>query len=183
MSNASLKEIPEVKPTNITEWILSHNLLEMSPSDINTLQKYHRIRVLDLSYNYIQTLPPGAFDKLTNLEILKLRGNRLQTLDNGIFKRLRKLNSLDLKDNPWNCSCSLSSLIEELKESGVSIGKEVTCYTLQRTAVLDGNPSCSVQVKTSVEESTATTTKARSTPTPTPTTEPSNSSHVNSSSK
>ncbi|XP_050965751.1 leucine-rich repeat-containing protein 19 [Labeo rohita] len=183
MSNASLKEIPEAKPTNITEWILSHNLLEMSPSDINTLQKYRKIRVLDLSYNYIQTLPPGAFDKLTNLEILKLRGNRLQTLDKDVFKGLRKLKSLNLKDNPWNCSCSLTNLIKELKDSGVSIGKEVTCYTPQRTAVLDGNPNCSIQVKTSVEKSTAPTTKARSTPTPPPTTEPSNSSHVNSSSK
>ncbi|XP_016103741.1 leucine-rich repeat-containing protein 19-like [Sinocyclocheilus grahami] len=186
MSNASLIEIPEDTPTNITGWILSNNSLVMSASDTNTLQKYRRITVLDLSYNLIQMLPPGAFDKLTNLEILKLRGNRLQTLDINIFKGLRNLKSLDLKENPWNCSCSLTSLIKELNDSGVVIGKEVTCYTPQKTAVLDANPSCSIQastVKTSVEKSTATTMKTRSTPAPAPTTEPSNSSHVNSSSK
>lgn len=181
MSNASLTEIPEDTPTNITEWILSNNSLVMSASDINTLQKYRRITVLDLSYNHIQTLPPGAFDKLTDLKTLKLRGNSLQTLDKDIFKGLTNLRSLDLKDNPWNCSCSLSSLIRELTDSGVST--EITCYTPQKTAVLDGNPSCSIQatsVKPSVEKSTATT---RSTPTPPSTTESSNSSHVNGSSK
>ncbi|XP_018948002.2 leucine-rich repeat-containing protein 19-like [Cyprinus carpio] len=186
MSNTSLTEIPNDTPTNITGWILSNNSLVMSTSDIYTLQKYRRIKMLDLSYNHIQMLPPGAFDKLTNLEILKLRGNSLQTLDKDIFKGVRNLKSLDLKDNPLNCSCSLTSLIKELNDSGVLIGKEVTCYTPQKTTVLDGNHSCSIQattVKTSVEKSTATTLNTRSTSTPAPTVEPSNSSHVNSSSK
>lgn len=123
MSNASLTKIPEDTPTNITGWILSNNSLVMTASDINTLQKYPSITVLDLSYNHIQTLPPGAFDKLTDLETLKLRGNSLQTLDKDIFKGLTKLRSLDLKDNPWNCSCSLTSLIKALNDSGVSIGE------------------------------------------------------------
>ncbi|KTF79534.1 hypothetical protein cypCar_00042862 [Cyprinus carpio] len=186
MSNTSLTEIPNDTPTNITGWILSNNSLVMSTSDIYNLQKYRRIKMLDLSYNHIQMLPPGAFDKLTNLEILKLRGNSLQTLDKDIFKGVRNLKSLDLKDNPLNCSCSLTSLIKELNDSGVLIGKEVTCYTPQKTTVLDGNHSCSIQattVKTSVEKSTATTLNTRSTSTPAPTVEPSNSSHVNSSSK
>uniref|UniRef100_A0A671QVU9 Leucine rich repeat containing 19 n=1 Tax=Sinocyclocheilus anshuiensis TaxID=1608454 RepID=A0A671QVU9_9TELE len=151
MSNASLTEIPEDTPTNITEWILSNNSLVMSASDINPLQKYRRITVLDLSYNLIQMLPPRAFDKLTNLDILKLRGNRLQTLDINIFKGLRNLKSLDLKENPWNCSCSLTSLIKELNDSGILIGENkpfITCYTPQKTAVLDGNPSCSIQAST-----------------------------------
>uniref|UniRef100_A0A8C1HNC0 Leucine-rich repeat-containing protein 19 n=1 Tax=Cyprinus carpio carpio TaxID=630221 RepID=A0A8C1HNC0_CYPCA len=167
MSNTSLTEIPEDTPTNITGWILSNKSLVMSASDINTLQKYLRIKMLDLSYNLIQTLPPGAFDKLINLEILTLRANSLQTLDKDIFKGVRNLKSLDLKDNPLNW-------------------KEVTCYTPQKTTVLDGNPSCSIQattVKTSLEKSTATTLNTRSTSTTGHTVEPSNSSHVNSSSK
>ncbi|XP_073697061.1 leucine-rich repeat-containing protein 19-like isoform X2 [Garra rufa] len=186
MNNASLTNIPEVKPTNITEWILSRNLLTMTASDIKTLQKYPRIQVLDLSYNHIQTLPPGAFEKLTSLEILKLRGNKLQTLDKHIFKGLTKLKSLDLNDNPWTCSSSLKNLIKELSDSAVSMGKKVPCYTLQRAAALDENPSYSIQattVKTFAEKPAATTTKTRSTPSPPPTTEPNNSSHVNSSSK
>lgn len=178
MSNTSLTEIPEDTPTNITRWILSNNSLVMSAADINTLQKHLRITMLDLSYNHIQTLPPGAFDSLTNLEILKLRGNRLQTLDKDIFKGVRNLKSLDLKENPWMCSCSLTSLVKELNDSGVLIGKEVICYSPQKTAVLDGNTSCSIQattIKTSVETSTATTLNPRSTPTPAAPIKPSNS--------
>uniref|UniRef100_A0A671M5X9 Leucine rich repeat containing 19 n=1 Tax=Sinocyclocheilus anshuiensis TaxID=1608454 RepID=A0A671M5X9_9TELE len=160
MGNSSLTEIPEDTPTNITRWILSNNSLVMSASDINTLQKYRRITVLDLSYNLIQMLPPRAFDKLTNLEILKLRGNSLQTLDINIFKGLTKLRSLDLKDNPWNCSCSLTSLIKELNDSGVLIGENecLSCFLFSDTVY-------------------------KSTPAPAPTTEPNNSSHVNGSSK
>uniref|UniRef100_A0A8C1NEU1 Leucine-rich repeat-containing protein 19 n=1 Tax=Cyprinus carpio TaxID=7962 RepID=A0A8C1NEU1_CYPCA len=110
--------IPEDTPTNITGWILSNKSLVMSASDINTLQKYLRIKMLDLSYNLIQTLPPGAFDKLINLEILTLRANSLQTLDKDIFKGVRNLKSLDLKDNPLNSpitkedevTCTLQSM-------------------------------------------------------------------------
>uniref|UniRef100_A0A8C1NG83 Uncharacterized protein n=1 Tax=Cyprinus carpio TaxID=7962 RepID=A0A8C1NG83_CYPCA len=110
MSNTSLTEIPEDTPTNITGWILSNKSLVMSASDINTLQKYLRIKMLDLSYNLIQTLPPGAFDKLINLEILTLRANSLQTLDKDIFKGVRNLKSLDLKDNPLNSTTVKTSL-------------------------------------------------------------------------
>ncbi|XP_048042605.1 LOW QUALITY PROTEIN: leucine-rich repeat-containing protein 19-like [Megalobrama amblycephala] len=168
-NNASLARIPTSEPTNLTELILSHNSLVMSESDINTLLKYPRIRVLDLSYNLIESLLQGAFDSLTNLETLNLKGNELQTLDKDIFKGLTKLKSLDLEENPWNCSCSLTSLIKQLNDSGVSTGREVTCYTPQKTAVLDGNTFCLNQVKTSSA--------------PLPTTEPSNSSHVYNSSK
>lgn len=122
-NNASLTGIPTSEPTNLTELILSHNALVMSESDINTLLKYPRIRVLDLSYNLIQSLPAGAFDSLTHLETLNLKGNGLQTLDKDIFKGLTKLKSLDLEENPWNCSCSLTSLIKQLNDSGVSTGE------------------------------------------------------------
>ncbi len=124
MSDASLTEIPADTPTNITGWILSNNSLVMSASDINTLQKHPRITELDLSYNHIQTLPPGAFDQLTDLQMLKLRGNSLQTLPKHMFTGLTNLKSLDLKDNPWNCSCSLTRLIRELTGAGESIGED-----------------------------------------------------------
>lgn len=123
MNNASLTSIPTGKPTNLTELILSHNSVAMSDSDIEILRKYPGIRVLDLSYNHIQSLPEGAFHSLTHLETLNLRGNELKTLHKDIFKGLIKLKSLDLEENPWNCSCSLTSLIKHLNESGVSAGE------------------------------------------------------------
>lgn len=123
MNNASLTSIPTGKPTDLTELILSHNSIAMSDLDIEILRKYPRIRVLDLSYNHIQSLPEGAFDSLTHLETLILRGNELKTLNKDIFKGLIKLKSLYLEENPWNCSCLLTSLIKHLNESGVSAGE------------------------------------------------------------
>lgn len=123
MNNASLTSIPTGKPANLTELILSHNSVAMSDSDIEILRGYSGIRELDLSYNHIQSLPKGAFHNLTSLETLNLRGNELQTLDKDIFKGLIKLKSLDLEENPWNCSCSLTSVIKHLNESGVSTGE------------------------------------------------------------
>lgn len=123
MNNASLTSIPTNETTDLTELLLNHNSLVMSGSDINALLKYPRIKVLDLSYNLIKSLPGGAFDSLTNLETLNLRGNGLQTLDKDIFKALTKLKSLDLEENPWNCSCSLTSLIKQLNDSGVLTGE------------------------------------------------------------
>ncbi|XP_067295909.1 leucine-rich repeat-containing protein 19-like [Pseudorasbora parva] len=163
MNNASLSSIPAGKPANLTQLILSHNSVAMSASDIKTLQEYPRIRELDLSYNHIQALPAGAFDSLADLETLKLTGNQLQTLDKNTFKALTKLRSLELEENPWNCSCSLMSLIKQLKESGVSTGSEVMCYSSEKTAVLDGNPFC-------LNQSTTVETILAATP------EPSNSS-------
>lgn len=123
MNNASLTSIPTGKPANLTELILSHNSIAMSDSDIQILREYPEIRVLDLSHNHIQSLPEGAFRSLPSLETLKLSGNQLQTLDKDIFKGLTKLRSLDLEENPWNCSCSLTSVIKHLNESGVSTGE------------------------------------------------------------
>ncbi|XP_056098232.1 leucine-rich repeat and transmembrane domain-containing protein 2-like [Rhinichthys klamathensis goyatoka] len=172
MNNASLTSIPAGKPANLTELILSQNSVAMSDSDIEILRGYPGIRVLDLSYNHIQSLPEGAFASLTLLETLKLRGNELKTLHKDIFRGLIKLKSLDLEENPWNCSCSLTSLIKHLNESGVSTGREVFCYTPQKTAVLDGNPFCLNQVPTARTRSAAPLT-----------TEQSRSSRVYSSSK
>ncbi|XP_039517518.1 leucine-rich repeat-containing protein 19-like [Pimephales promelas] len=148
MNNASLTSIPAGKPANLTELILSQNSLTMSDSDIEILRGYPGIRVLDLSYNHIQSLPEGAFASLMLLETLKLRGNELKTLHKDIFNGLIKLKSLDLEENPWNCSCSLTSLIKHLNESGVSTGRELFCYSPQKTAVLDGNSLCLNQVPT-----------------------------------
>ncbi|XP_077091597.1 leucine-rich repeat-containing protein 19-like [Siphateles boraxobius] len=172
MNNSSLTGIPAGKPRNLTELILSHNSVKMSDSDIQNLREYPGIRLLDLSYNHIQSLPEGAFDSLTHIETLKLRGNELKTLDKGIFTGLMKLKSLDLEENPWNCSCSLTSLLKHLSASGVSTGGEVFCYTPQKTAVLDGNSLCLNQVPTAKTRLAALLT-----------TEQSNSSRVYSSSK
>ncbi|KAK7163838.1 hypothetical protein R3I94_002523 [Phoxinus phoxinus] len=148
MSNASLTSVPTGAPPALSELILSHNSVAMSDADVEILREYPGIRVLDLSYNHIQSLPAGAFSSLTHLETLALRGNELETLDEGIFEGLVRLRSLDLEGNPWRCSCSLTSLIKHLIESGVATGKEVFCYAPQKTAVLDGNPFCLNQVPT-----------------------------------
>ncbi|XP_051532496.1 leucine-rich repeat-containing protein 19-like [Myxocyprinus asiaticus] len=183
-NGTSLTYIPAEETTNLTELILSYNKIEMSSSDIKALLQYPRLRELDLSHNLIQTLSPRAFDNLTNLETLNLRANHLQTLPKDIFKGLPKLKILHLEDNLWDCSCSLANIIKQLNNSGVSTGREITCYTSEKPPgkrVLDGKSFCSIQptkVKISVEMNTSNTTA-----TPLPFIEPTNSSHVNSSNK
>ncbi|XP_057183625.1 leucine-rich repeat-containing protein 19-like isoform X2 [Triplophysa rosa] len=117
----------------------------------------------------------AAFDSLVNLEILNLRENRLHSLPDDIFKALPKLKTLVLEDNPWNCSCPLTTLIKHLNDSGVAIGRQVTCDTPETLAgktVLDEESLCSIQ-----STSKAKTIKRASTLTALPT----NSIHVNGS--
>ncbi|XP_051959853.1 leucine-rich repeat-containing protein 19-like [Xyrauchen texanus] len=180
-NGTSLKYIPTNETSTLTELILSYNKIEMSRSDVTALQQYTSLRELDLSHNLIQKLSPRAFDNLTNLETLNLRANSLQTLPEDIFKGLTKLKILHLEDNLWNCSCSLANIIKQLNNSGVSIGREITCYTeeVPDKRVLDEKILCSIQpIKISVEMNTTNTTA-----TPLPFIEPTNSSHVNSSNK
>lgn len=126
MNNTSLTNIPSNQTTELTEFLLSHNSIVMSISDIKVLEKYPRLRVLDLSHNLIEILPPTAFASLMNLEVLNLRENRLHSLPKDIFKKLSKLKNLVLEDNPWNCSCNLMTLIKHLNDSGVSVGENTS---------------------------------------------------------
>lgn len=57
------------------------------------------IESLDLSYNELTYLPPGAFGQLIKLRNLNLAGNNLNVVDDSALAGLESLNSLDLSSN------------------------------------------------------------------------------------
>lgn len=130
MNNASLTKIPINPSSELTELLLSNNSIVMSISDVKALERYTRLKVLDISYNLIEILPSTAFDSLMNLEVLNLRANRLHSLPDDIFKGISNLKTLVLEDNPWNCSCPLMTLIKYLNDSGVAIGENRNVMSL-----------------------------------------------------
>uniref|UniRef100_UPI00398E70B4 toll-like receptor 21 n=1 Tax=Pristiophorus japonicus TaxID=55135 RepID=UPI00398E70B4 len=68
--------------------------LEDAVSDIPT-----NIRVLNISFNWIRSLPPKGLGNLTHLEDLRLDNNQLTTIDPEAFWNLSKLRLLNLSCN------------------------------------------------------------------------------------
>ncbi len=57
------------------------------------------LRRLDLSYNKLDSIKKGLFDRLFNLDYLNLSSCRIKEIDENSLKDLRKLDTLDLSDN------------------------------------------------------------------------------------
>ena len=77
----------------------------MSINDFTTLpylmslKACRRLRLLDLGFNDLTTLPPDVFEGLSDLVDLRLVGNDLNTLPDGVFDGLSALETLGLRDN------------------------------------------------------------------------------------
>lgn len=69
------------------------------------------LRIINLARNELSSLPPGLFDDLPVLEEVYLEHNKLQKLLPGLFvaSRFPTLRLVHLVDNPWECSCAMSS--------------------------------------------------------------------------
>ncbi|KAI4458688.1 slit [Holotrichia oblita] len=82
---------------------LTHNRLREVSSFKFTQHAMERcggnLRILDLSRNNIDRLPPGQFSGLARLQKLYLQGNGLTHLADRAFEGLRTLNILKLSDN------------------------------------------------------------------------------------
>ncbi len=60
------------------------------------------LRRIDLSYNRIDSIKCGLFDRLFNLDYLNLSSCRIKQIDDNSLKDLHKLGTLDLSDNHLN---------------------------------------------------------------------------------
>ena len=85
-------------PNNISHLVLSKN--DISALTLETFMSIGKdIRYLDLSFNFLTTLPSGSLDYLCNIIYLDFQYNSLVTLDTGLFVNLHSLTSLFLHSN------------------------------------------------------------------------------------
>lgn len=72
-----------------------------------TLQSLHRNSLkgleilieLDLSFNFLKTLPRSIFSNLIKIRALILNNNKIERLDDGLFRNLSFLHKIELKEN------------------------------------------------------------------------------------
>ncbi|KAM4618668.1 leucine-rich repeat-containing protein 17-like isoform 1-T1 [Polymixia lowei] len=76
---------------------------------------FESLKSLDLQQNQISVVEEGAFQGLTRLTTLLLQHNRLGALSEEALIPMPNLRYLRLYENPWNCVCSLESLIRTLQ--------------------------------------------------------------------
>ena len=75
-----------------------HDLLPCNAS-ANFSELYPVIKTLDLSRNYLTTIPEGAFGGFEHVTILNLRQNKISLLTNNSFSSLLSLIELDISQN------------------------------------------------------------------------------------
>lgn len=88
--------------------------LTLSKTNLKTLSMdsffgLPNLQSLDLSNNLLAAVPPGTFNQLTDLKELYLQQNLLENLPEHTFTLLRSLKLIRLNENPWHCSCTMSS--------------------------------------------------------------------------
>lgn len=95
-ANRSLTEIPDFPPE--PKAVLG---LEAGHNSISKLTAFRRapLKLLDLHYNRIGSLPAGVFSELNSLEVLDLSHNNIMELQPECFQGLEKLIVLNLTEN------------------------------------------------------------------------------------
>lgn len=72
------------------------------------------LRHLDLSKNKLGLLTQPVFASIKKLQELNLARNKLREFDVSIIKNLIDLSSSDLSENPFDCTCGLVPLCDEI---------------------------------------------------------------------
>jgi adenylate cyclase len=99
------------------------------PNDaLHPLMIFKELRILNLSFNDIQVMPPSFFKNLTNLEEMYLSGNQLSSIPTEDLHRLKKLSVLFLNGN------HLQSLPHELGKvkslNALDVGSNMLKYNI-----------------------------------------------------
>ncbi|XP_071439439.1 uncharacterized protein [Hetaerina americana] len=117
----------------------------------------YRLIYLDLSYNELETLPPGIFDQQSSLKELILQNNHFRQLPERVFQYVQA-KMIRLEGNPWHCSCSMmdwrETSINKVKEEATSMcqnhyDKGITCGQSVKRYVYDKRvaPQCETPAK------------------------------------
>lgn len=115
--------------TSLMSLDLSHNqLLDFPWGDLSTLED---LQLLNLNNNKLATVLPGTFKKSRSLRSLQLSNNQLFSLPEGIFDPLTSLSHIQLHHNAFHCSCSLSWLMDWIKEVQTIVDRkgDINCLT------------------------------------------------------
>ena len=96
IANTSLSQLPDLRLTELKEFNASLNQLTFVAAD--TLSNLSDVRVLDLSYNRLNSPPSNAWHTMLHLNILKLAGNPFTSVSNDSFMGLDRLEWLDIAD-------------------------------------------------------------------------------------
>ncbi|KAL0967225.1 hypothetical protein UPYG_G00249420 [Umbra pygmaea] len=113
-------------PDDIHHLLLARNKIRVLRD--NTFSRFKNLISLDLQQNEISRLEVGAFSGLTRLTTLLLQHNNIKAASEEHLLPLPGLRYLRLYDNPWDCSCSLESLVRNLQvPSNRNLGNYATC--------------------------------------------------------
>ncbi|KAJ8007480.1 hypothetical protein DPEC_G00117940 [Dallia pectoralis] len=121
LNNHQLKSIPSYYAENITNLILSNNLIEMNKTDIAILQRFSNLTELNLNGNLLTALPGKLFETMSKLKVLLLSNNTIRRVEPKAFSGLVNLTELDLSKN----------LLESLPEDLLAGVEKLTSLRLQ----------------------------------------------------
>lgn len=113
-------------PKDIHHLLLARNKIQVLRD--NMFSQFTQLKSLDLQQNDISMVEERAFSGLSQLTTLLLQHNGLKTASEEVLLPLPRLTYLRLYDNPWNCHCSLDSLVRTLQvPSNRNLGNYAKC--------------------------------------------------------
>ncbi|KAM7367064.1 hypothetical protein PAMP_014989 [Pampus punctatissimus] len=113
-------------PTDIHHLLLARNKIQVLRD--NMFSQFTQLKSLDLQQNIISMVEEQAFSGLSQLTTLLLQHNGLKTASEEVLLPMPRLTYLRLYENPWNCHCSLDSLVMTLQlPSNRNLGNYAKC--------------------------------------------------------
>ncbi|KAK7913617.1 hypothetical protein WMY93_013828 [Mugilogobius chulae] len=113
-------------PTDIHHLLLARNKIQVLRD--NMFSQFTQLKSLDLQQNEISMVEERAFSGLSQLTTLLLQHNGLKTASEEVLLPLPRLSYLRIYDNPWQCHCSLDSLIRTIQvPSNRNLGNYAKC--------------------------------------------------------
>lgn len=113
-------------PKDIHHLLLARNKIQVLRD--NMFSQFTQLKSLDLQQNDISMVEDGAFSGLSQLTTLLLQHNGLKTASEEVLLPMPRLTYLRVYDNPWNCHCSLDSLVRTLQvPSNRNLGNYAKC--------------------------------------------------------